>query len=282
MFYRACLCALALWGFLPMQAHASFLDSDFFCRVKGCVIVHDGLSFDIYDVHIFDTNGTVPPGGELIAWTGNPFQGAGQVNPVFTGTITEGFHIIPDSGQGVEIGFSSGANGEIQSAALGQSDGLLDAGDVFGAIRLDNQTKLRTLETSIQRSFYISSRTSGFRISASATLTGARDALNQANTLSNVAFDYGLTLRGNDAGMRFGSAATDGNFQRLGNYTSLSPLANAAQLIAEFSEPIRQRFDNSLPAQSIRFDYIYGFEGYDLSLGAGRLQYQIEFKFFRN
>lgn len=265
-----------------MSAHASFLDSDFFCRVKGCVIVHDGVSFDVYDVHIFTNNGTVAPGGELIPWTGNPFQGTGEVNPVFTGTITEGFHVIPASNQGAQIGFSSSINGEIEQGASNDSNGLLDAQDVFAAVKLDSDTRLRTLDTSIQRSFYISSRTEGFRISANTTLTGTRDALNRTSALDNVVFDYGVTLQGNDDGLAFGSAATDGGFLKLGDFTTLSPLANAAQLIAEFPQPIRQRFDDSLPAQSIRFDYVYGFEGYDLSLGAGNLQYQIEFTFFRD
>lgn len=272
-----CLTGLALLPSLVMPAQASFLDSDFFCRVKGCVIVHDGISFDVYDVHIFETNGTVPPGGELIPWTGNPFQGTGQVNPVFTGTVTEGFHIIPTSEQGVSVGFGDNIDGQI-----GNGDGLLDAQDAYSAISLDTSTTLRTLQTSIQRSFYLSSRTEGFRISATTSLVGSQDALNQVSTLNNVAFDYGISLRGNDAGLQFGNAATDGGYRQLGNFTSLSPLANNVQFIAEFPTPIRDRFDNSLPAQSIRFDYIYGFEEYDLSLGAGHLQYQIEFSFFRD
>ena len=273
-----------LLGVLSTEApaSASFLDSDFFCRVKGCVIVHDGESFDVYDVHIFETNGTVPPGGELIPWTGNPFQGTGEVNPVFTGTIVEGFHIIPSSSEGTGIGFSSGSDGDIQSGSLNNPNGFLDAQAVFNPVNLTESTSLRTLDSSIQRSFYISSRTEGFRISASTSLVGSKDALNQISTFDNIAFDYGLTLRGQDAGLQFGAIATDGGYRRLGNFDSLSPLANAAQFIAEFPDAIRAGFSEDLPAQSIRFDYIYGFEKYDLSLGAGHLQYQIEFKFYRD
>ena len=29
-----------------------------------------------------------------------------------------------------------------------------------------------------------------------------------------------------------------------------------------------------------RYDYVYGFDRYDLSMGAGALQYRIEFDFF--
>ena len=60
-------------------AQASWLDSDFYCRVYGCVVVHDGFTFDVYDNYIFATGGTIPVGGRMIPWTGNPFQGAGAV-----------------------------------------------------------------------------------------------------------------------------------------------------------------------------------------------------------
>lgn len=282
MFVRIALVLMFGLFHVAGQAHASFLDSDFFCRVKGCVVVHDGLTFNVYDVHDFETNGTVPPGGELIPWTGNPFQGTGEVRPVFTGTITEGVHIIPSASEGVQVGFSEGANGDISFGSGSNQNGFLDASTTFNSFSLSESTQLRALDSSIQRSLYISSRTEGFRISAASTLTGSRDALNQVSTLSNVVFDYGITLRGNDSGLVFGNTATDGGYRRLGNFTTLSPLVNAPQFIAEFPNPIRSGFDNSLPAQSIRFDYIYGFEKYDLSLGAGNLQYQIEFSFFRD
>lgn len=265
-------------------AHASFLDSDFFCRVKGCVIVHDGVSFDVYDAHIFTTNGTVRPGGRLIPWTGNPFQGTGDVNPVFTGSITEGVHVIPARNQGANVGFydSPGSDGTLVQGASGDTTGFLDAEDNFSAIRLTNNTALRGSETSIRRSFYLSSRTIGFRISTVVSLRGSADALNQSDVLSNVAFNYGITTAGADGGLRFGQAANTNGFRKLGNFNTLSPLANRTQFIAEFPNPIRSRFDNNLAQQSIRFDYIYGFDGYDLSLGAGNLQYQLEFDFFRS
>lgn len=232
-------------------------------------------------MHIFATNGTVPPGGRLIPWTGNPFQGTGQVNPVFTGSVTEGFHVIATSQQGNAVGFDHNGDGTIDQSTSGDSNGFLDAEDAFDAISLTQNTRLRAAETSIRRSFYLSSRTEGFKISARTTLTGSRDELNQVNTLENVIFDYGVTLRGRDGNLSFGNAASDGGYRRLGNFQTLSPLSNAPQFIAEFPSAIRTRFDNSLPAQSIRFDYVYGFQGYDLSLGAGNLQYQIEFDFFR-
>ncbi len=224
----------------------------------------------------------MPPGGELIPWTGNPFQGTGTVNPVFTGSRTEGFHVIATDSQGVEVGFDQTGDGSANIQASGNSNGFLDAGDVFGSVQLNQNTTLRALDTSTQRSFYISSRTTGFRISARSSLTGGSDELNQVSRLNNVRFDYGITPQGNDDGMAFGSAATLGSFRKLGAFDTLGPLSVSAQFIAEFPTAIRRQFDNDLPEQSIRFDYVYGFEGYDLSLGAGDLRYRIEFDFFRN
>ena len=233
-------------------------------------------------MHIFTNNGTVPPGGELIPWTGNPFQGTGSVNPVFTGSRTEGFHVIASDAQGVEMGFDQNGDGTVDEQASSTGNGFLDAEDVFGSVRLNSDTTLRALETSTQRSFYLSSRTSGFHISAQATLLDGNGELNQISRLSNVQFDYDITPQGNDDGMSFGSAATLGGFRKLGSFNTLGPLSGSAQLIAEFPTAIRREFDDDLPEQSIRFDYIYGFEGYDLSLGAGDLRYRIEFRFFRN
>ncbi|MEO0882533.1 MAG: hypothetical protein AAFY34_07335 [Pseudomonadota bacterium] len=263
---------------LPGQAQ-SFLDSDFFCRVKGCVIVHDGFTFDVYDAHIFSNNGTVAPGGQLIPWTGNPFQGSGDVNPVFTGTRTEGFHILNDLGEGVPFTLSSG--GQTISTDLDAS-GILDANDTLNSFSLTPGLSVGLLETAIQRSFYISSRTVGIRIRAAASLRGVADPFNSSANLSRVFFDYGLTPTGNDDGMPFGAAAQIGGFTPLGDIDDLGSLSGTGAFIAEFPLAIRSRNDPSQAAQSIRFDYVYGFENYDLSLGAGELQYQIEFDFFRN
>jgi len=224
----------------------------------------------------------VPPGGELIPWTGNPFQGTGAVNPVFTGSRTEGFHVIATDSQGAQLGFDKTGNGTVDIEAVGNGNGFLDAGDVFGSVQINKKTTLSALDTSTQRSFYISSRTTGFRISARSSLTGGSDELNQVSRLNNVRFDYGVTTRGNDDGMTFGRSASRGGFRKLGTFETLGPLSTSAQFIAEFPTAIWRRFDADLPEQSIRFDYVYGFEGYDLSLGAGDLRYQIEFDFFRN
>ena len=81
---------LAMLGLSGPAAAQSWIESDYYCRVYGCVVVHDGYSFDVYDNYNFATGGVVGPNERMIAWAGNPFQGTGTVNPVFTGTRFNG------------------------------------------------------------------------------------------------------------------------------------------------------------------------------------------------
>ena len=247
-------------------------------------MVHDGFTFDVYDVHIFSNNGTVPSGGRLIPWTGNPFDGSGQVNPVFTGTRTEGFHVIhrADEGTPFSVVPSANANQQAGQQTDSNSDGLLDASDVLQPFGLQRNASLRLGGTSIQRSFYLSSRTEGFTLRARSGLRGSADPFSTNANLARVFFDYGVTTRGNDDGMSFGRSATNGGFRRAGSIDNLGDLSSGERIIAEFPNPIRRRGNRELPEQSIRFDYVYGFEGYDLSLGAGELRYEIEFDFYRD
>lgn len=225
----------------------------------------------------------MPRGSELIRWTGNPVFGTGTVRPVFTGTRTEGFHVILRDGEGVLLGFDENLNGNdpVNILPSGDTNGFLDAADVFLPVSLRTNTALRALETSVQRSFYLSSRTEGFQIVASARTVGPADDLNLVASLGNVVFDYDITARGLDDGMAFGLIASTGRYRRLGNADTLGDLAGPGVAIAEFRDPVWRGFAVGLPEQSIRFDYVYGFEGYDLSLGAGDLNYEIEFRFFR-
>lgn len=266
---------------LQPVAQASWLDSDFYCRVYGCVVVHDGFTFDVYDNYIFSTGGTVPVGGRMIPWTGNPFQGSGAVNPVITGTRTEGFHAVPLQDQSVVLGIDLNGDGSPDRLSTdANGSGFLDASDSLDPFELTMTTDLVAADTSAQRSFYLSSRTD-FYLTAEARLIGATDQFNSANLLNDVEFRYGVTRNGADDGMSFGANARTGNFIRsLGNANSVADLLGAPTQILEFRNAIRRRDSADLPSQSIRFDYVYGFGGYDLSMGDGHLQYEIEFDFY--
>ncbi|MEL6285168.1 MAG: hypothetical protein AAFQ18_03080 [Pseudomonadota bacterium] len=270
--------AAALWS--GGQAQASWLDSDFYCRTYGCVVVHDGVSFDVYDNYRFDGGGTVAPGERMVPWSGNPFQGVGGVNPVITGSRTEAFTLAPLVDESSMLGIDLDGDGVIEFQPTTNANGFFDASSVLPSFTLGDRTQLRASEASSQRSFYLSSRTD-FYLSAEAILSSGNGVSRTAEQLSAVAFSYDLTLQGTDDGMSFGSAAHRGNsYRRLNSVTSLADLTGGPVEILEFRRDIRQRNASSLPEQSIRFDYVYGFAGYDLSMGVGRLQYEIAFDFY--
>ena len=264
----------------PM-ANASWIDSDFYCRVYGCVVAHDGFSFDVYDNYVFANGGAVPEGGRMIPWTGNPFQGAGGVNPVITGSRSEGFHTVPLEDQSVVLGIDVNGDGTPDRLPSdSNSNGFLDAGDSMDPFDVSLGADLVAADTSAQRSFYLSSRTD-FYMTAEARLVGPNNGFNTAYLLNNIDFDYGVTRRGVDDGMSFGADTRNGNYIRtIGNADTVSDVFGAPTQILEFRNAIRRRDASDLPSQSVRFDYVYGFGGYDLSMGDGHLQYELEFDFY--
>jgi len=271
--------ALLAWGgaFAPAPAAASWLDTDFYCRVYGCVVVHDGFSFDVYDVYRFSNGGTVAPGQPLVPWSGNPFQGSGTVNPVFTGTRTEGFYAAPVREEGTMVGIDTNGNGRADLEIGDDGDGVLDAGDSLSAFSLDRRTEIVAEETSAQRSFYVSSRTD-FYLAGQVIIEGPGGGLSRPASLDQVALDYRVRNAGNDDGMRFGQAARANRWRSFGLDT-LGALYGQPAYLGEFTGDIRRRNANTVAEQSVRFDYVYGFEDYDLSMGAGLLSYRIEFTF---
>lgn len=278
-FLRAILALTASLTSAGAAGAQSFIDSDFYCRTYGCVVAHDGFTYDVYDNYVFATGGTVPPGGRMIPWTGNPFQGTGAVKPVITNTRTEGFHMVPLQDEGVMLGIDRNGNGRIDFSPTANENGFLDASSVLEPFDLNDRSTLRAEETSSQRSFYLTSRTD-FYVAAQATTLGSGSAFNSDTRLADVGFTYGITRAGNDDGMQFGSRARNGNyFSAINNVDDLGDITTPT-FILEFRNDIRQRSGNDLPEQSVRFDYAYGFEDYDLSMGAGHLRYQIEFTFY--
>lgn len=270
----------ALWS--APNASASWIDSDFYCRIYGCVIVHDGTSFWVYDNFIFATGGTVPPGERMIPRAGNPIQGSGAISPVITGTLTEGPQTVPLQDQSVRLGIDTTGDGvPDQFPADANNSGFLDAGDRLDPFALTLSTDLVTADTSAQRSFYLTSRTD-FYVVAELVLLGSRDQLNQQNRINNVGFTYDVTRTGRDDGIAFGvNARRGGDFIRpIGSVSNLRDVYGAPTQILEFRRPIRRRNAADMMSQSVRFDYVYGFENYDLSMGTGHLEYQIEFAFY--
>ncbi|MEO0549242.1 MAG: hypothetical protein AAFZ91_04920 [Pseudomonadota bacterium] len=262
-----------------VPAYASWLDSDFYCRNYGCVVVHDGVSFDVYDNYVFATGGNVPVGGRMIPWTGNPFQGTGEVNPVITGSITEGLTTAPLEEQSIMLGIDTNGDGtpDLMPGDLNNS-GFLDAGDTMDPFNLTVATDLVAANTSAQRSFYVSS-TTDFYLTGQAIATGS--GFGTVADLSGISLTYDVNRSGTDAGMSYGSNTRNGNYIReIANVSSLADLSSGPVRLLEFRNSIRLRDATLLPTQSVRFDYVYDFGNYDLSMGRGDLQYEIEFDFY--
>jgi len=273
------LLALAWGPFMLVPAYASWLDSDFYCRNYGCVVVHDGVSFDVYDNYVFTTGGNVPVGGRMIPWTGNPFQGTGEVNPVITGSITEGLTTAPLEEQSIMLGIDTNGDGtpDLMPGDLNNS-GFLDAGDTMDPFNLTVATDLVAANTSAQRSFYVSS-TTDFYLTGQAITTGS--GFGTAADLAGISLTYDVSRSGTDAGMSYGSNTRNGNYIReIANVSSLADLSGGPVRLLEFRNSIRFRDATLLPTQSVRFDYVYDFGNYDLSMGRGDLQYEIEFDFY--
>lgn len=273
------LLALAWGPFMLVPAYASWLDSDFYCRNYGCVVVHDGVSFDVYDNYVFATGGSVPVGGRMIPWTGNPFQGTGEVNPVITDSITEGLTTAPLEEQSIMLGIDTNGDGtpDLMPGDLNNS-GFLDAGDTMDPFNLTVATDLVAANTSAQRSFYVSS-TTDFYLTGQAIATGS--GFGTVADLSGISLTYDVNRSGTDAGMSYGSNTRNGNYIReIANVSSLADLSSGPVRLLEFRNSIRLRDATLLPTQSVRFDYVYDFGNYDLSMGRGDLQYEIEFDFY--
>lgn len=277
---RICLGVAALLS--APNAWASFIDTDFHCVQYGCVVVHDGSSFWVWDNFIFDTGGTVAPGDRMIPRVGNPIQGSGLPTPIITGTLTDGTLTVPLQDQGVALGIDSDGDGvpDLLPNDVNGS-GFLDAGDSLDPFALTLNTSLVAADTSAQRSFYLTSRTDFF-LAMSTDLRGSRDDLNRRRNLRSISFNYDVTRNGVDGGLAFGADARQGNnyIRPLGTVDDLRDVFRNETIIMEFRRNIRRRNSADMPAQSVRFDYVYGFEDYDLSMGEGFLEYEIEFAFY--
>jgi hypothetical protein len=262
-------------------AHASWLDTDFYCRVYGCVVAHDGFSFDVYDVFDFSTGRPVPSGGKLVRWRTNPVLGSGAVTPVITGTRTEGPQGAPLRDETALMGIDRNGDGTVDIRPQGDtSNGFIDASDTLNPFSLASTTDLVSNETSAQRSFYLTSRTPF--IMTARVLPSSASGEFTPQRYANIGFTHQVTTTGTDDGMEFGSQARRGGglYRTLGNANDLGDLIGAPTQILHVRQEIRQKDSASLPAQSVRFDYVYGFKNYDLSMGAGLLSYRIEFEFY--
>ncbi len=270
------LAGLALAG----GAQATWIDDDPVCQNFGCVVVHDGTNAQVYDAVDSLTGRRLGSGEQLILRATNPVIGSDYVAPVVTGTQTSTLISAPMQDQGIRLGIDRNRDGV---ADFGPDDtngsGFLDAGDSFQEFDITGNEELVGSSTSYQRSFYMTS-TVGFHITAEAiaNLSGAPDYL-QSDPRS-IGFTHRIQRAGNDNGFRFGRRAQKGN-----QYRTLTPVSTIADLIGQPVPILDARREiakgnaSTLAEQSVRFDYVYDFAGYDMALGSGELSFDLEFNF---
>ncbi|WP_427450728.1 hypothetical protein [Litorimonas sp. WD9-15] len=263
---------------LASGAHASFLDTDFWCRTYGCVVVHDGDNYDIYDNYQFATQTCcVPVGQQMIDF----YIRAGNTN--VTGEIGGNGVIGPNDDESMLFGITQDGS-TINASLLDDGDGYLDAGDAFSFFTLNPNTDilLDGKGRSYSHSFFISSRNTRFSMRALATLNDAKGDFAQTLQLGDIKLTPSFSESGNDQGFQFGSRANTANIQIVSGVDDLGDLTGQPTQIMNFGrrQGIRQR-NGDIDTQTIRLDFLYEMPEYDLSMGTGSLNVDVAFDFYR-
>ena len=269
--------ALGLAALAP-AAQASFLDTDFWCRTYGCVVVHDGQNYDIYDNYQFASQSCcVPFGAPMIDF----YVRAGTPN--ITGTLTPVTDALPKADQGMMLGIKDGGQTYVASV-LDDGDGFLDAGDALSAFSLnpDTSVALDGAGRQYSHSFFISSRNTRFSIRAKASIADATGDFSDTIQLGDIKLTPSLTTRGNDGGYDFGARANANNVMIVSGVETLGDIADAPTQIMDFDRfsGIRVR-NGDIDEQTVRLDLLYEMPTYDFSKGVGSLDVNVEFEFYR-
>ena len=259
-------------------AQASFLDTDFWCRNYGCVVVHDGENYDIYDNWQFATQSCcVPYGTAMIDY----YVRAGTPN--VTGTLTPVTDILPEAGQGMMLGITDDGS-TFRGTLVDDGSGYLDAGDAMSAFRLNPTTSVKLAGPGRQysHSFFISSRNTRFSIRARATIENATGDFVDTIGLGDIKLTPSLTRRGNDDGFEFGRRTNVSQVMIVDGVETLGDLAAGPTQIMMFDRLNGIRTGNGdINEQTVRLDLLYEMPDYDLSKGVGSLDIGVAFDFYR-
>jgi len=258
------------------QAFGSILDTDFWCRTYGCVVVSDGQQYDIYDNWRFATNSCcVPFGSPMVSFYSR------AETPNITGTLTP--FTPPNDNQSMMFGISEdGSN--VSVAVLDDGDGYLDAGDSLSAFTLSPTTDILLGDDgkNYSHSFFISSRNTRFSVRALASIANSTGDFNNTVSLEDIQLTTSFRRRGNDGGLSFGDRTNIAGISSDFGIENLSDLSGVPATLFDFSRRngIRQRAGD-LNDQTIRLDFLYEVPEYDLSMGVGSLNVDVVFDFYR-
>ncbi len=267
------------------NARATFIDTDTYCTNYGCVVVGDGVNFDVYDSYIFATNTCcVAANQPLIRWAGATLVGAGgTVFPVTTGTLT--IPTAPTATQYSRIGLDTNADGTADTAfADTNANSYLDAADTQAAFSIAANQRSALVTRAVNRSLYITSRLDFdvYATSSKATSTGTFGPL---ISLANVGFAVNITQTGTDGGSAYGAQAANPTFVANGAITNLGQLNPGPTRIAEFRRTAGIRNANSagtnIMPQCVRFNMVYTLPAVDLSSGAGTADLGLSLDFYQ-
>ncbi len=262
------------------SALATILDSDYYCRIYGCLMIGDGTAYDVYDVYNFTTGEVVPIGGQLIRWSGNPIVGVGNVDVLVSGTqITAE---MPGTGEGVLLGLDQNGDQLADESVQDINEtGYLDLGDAMTFASLSSMTTVVLKDRAYKHSIYMASRTD-FEMFGQASLLS--QSVGFANSVSavNTGFQISKVQSGSDDGVSFGGDASNPRFRASKGVNNLNDLWGVPTKIAVFrrANGTHRLSASALADQSVRVDFEYQPPMPDFSLGTGTLDYRVEYSFY--
>lgn len=277
-FHKKAIAALTLSLCAVQTASASFLDDDFYCRTYGCVVVHDGRNYDIYDNWQFNISSCCVPVGSPMPSFYNRAE-----NPNLTGTLDTIIGTDPNSNQSMMLAITQNGS-TVDASVFDDGDGYLDASDTLNAFTLSSLTdiKLAGKGEAYSHSFFISSRNTRFSMRALATITNASGDFANSIGLGDIKLTPSVSSRGNDAGFDFGARANANNITIVSGIDDLGDLSGLPTQIMDFERNSGIRVRNGdIDEQSIRLDLLYTMPKYDLSMGTGSLDINVVFDFYR-
>ena len=265
------------------MAPASPLDTDSNCLNYGCVMVHDGNDTDVYDFYDPGTGTTVLSGSALIYRAGNPYQGSGPVNMVFTDTLTP---VTPTSLPGPGFGALLGIDQDNKEPAEvlvndNNSDGYLDAADTLASYAID-ESRTRVIFTSreLRHSFYVASNTP-FDIYAIGTVLAQTGDLATSVSAQEIEVEVSATASGVDGGMSYGQDAVLRQFKtvkKLGDLTAGYTLISSFNLADGTHNTANT--DTHVYEHSVRLDVLYTLPEFRMTMGMGDFLFQVQYNFF--
>ena len=253
---------------LASTAYASVIDRPFF-QVLGVVVVWGGTDFD-------ENGSSAPVVSDFVLLT--PASGSAgadlidnnDVYAVVTGSLDA---IQEDGVTGTAPGFDPVSGTGNGSFTDNGTAGVLDASDTFNAFGIDGTTDIDGgLVGTHSSSFYVASN-AAFDIYAEAALDTTSTMAGMG--LANITHDMSITTTGDD-GLAFGAQAQ--NPGTVVDVASLNDLTTATKVFDGTQRTAAAV--GTLAEQSVRFDNVYsldsdtgaaGVQGYDLSLGTGKL-----------